>query len=252
MIELFSIAFYPLAMIFLRIGTVIMLMPAFSASYVNMQIRLVLALALTFITLPLLRPLLPSEPESFSLLLQYILNEISIGVFLGMIMQILFFALNLAGSIASQAIGFSNAQIFDPAFQTQTMLIETFLSIIAVTLILITNVHHLMIEAIIGSYHLFPPAAIIPWPDFASHITDTVNQSFVFGFKLGSPFIAFTIVFYAGMGLVSRLMPQLNIFFLSLPLQIYLGLGLLFLTAPVILTIFFRYYDEGLYLFSNS
>ncbi len=252
MTELFSIALYPYLMIFLRIGTVMMLMPAFSASYVNMQVRLILALALTFIMLPLLAPLLPPEPKEFSLLAQYILNEISIGIFLGMIMQILFFALNFAGSIASQAIGFSNAQIFDPAFQTQTMLIETFLSIIAVTLIFITDVHHLMIEALASSYHLFPPANVIPWSDFALHITDTINQAFAFGFKLGAPFIAFTIIFYAGIGLISRLMPQLNIFFLSLPLQIYLGLGLLFLTAPIILTVFFRYYDEGLYLFTNS
>lgn len=66
------------------------------------------------------------------------------------------------------------------------------------------------------------------------------------GFKIGSPFIAFTIVFYVGMGLVSRLMPQLNIFFLSLPLQIYLGLGLLFLTTPMMIVWFVRYYENGL------
>ena len=82
-------------------------------------------------------------------------------------------------------------------------------------------------------------------------MTQTISRSFAFGFKLGSPFIAFTIIFYSGMGLVSRLMPQLNIFFLSLPLQIYLGVGLLFLTAPIIISVFFRYYDEGLYLFTN-
>lgn len=251
MTTLFNITLYNYLMIFMRVGAVFMLMPGFSASYVNIQLRLILALAITLIVLPLLTPLLPAEPQNFSQLIQLIINEITIGVFLGMIMQILFFALNFAGSIASQAIGFSNAQIFDPAFQTQTMLIETFLSIIAVTFIFVTDVHHLMIEALIDSYHLFIPGQPLPWGDLASHITETVNQSFTFGFKLGSPFIAFTIVFYTGMGLVSRLMPQLNIFFLSLPLQIYLGIGLLFLTAPVIVLVFFRYYDQGLYLFTN-
>ena len=95
------------------------------------------------------------------------------------------------------------------------------------------------------------PGETLPWDDFAKHMTQTISQSFTFGFKLGSPFIAFTIVFYSGMGLVSRLMPQLNIFFLSLPLQIYLGLGMLFLTVPVIILVFFRYYDDGLYFFTN-
>ena len=251
MIELFSITLYNYLMIFMRIGAVFMLMPGFSASYVNVQIRLIIALTLTFVTVPLLSPVLPPEPKEFSLLLQYILNEISVGIFLGIIMQVLFFALNLAGSLASQAIGFSNAQIFDPAFQTQTMLIETFLSIIAITLIFLTNVHHLMIEAMIDSYHLFVPGKPLLWGDFADHISETINKSFSFGFKLGSPFIAFTIIFYSGMGLVARLMPQLNIFFLSLPLQIYLGIGVLFITAPIILNVFFKYFDDGMYLFTN-
>jgi flagellar biosynthesis protein FliR len=154
MAELFSITLYNYLMIFMRIGATFMLMPGFSASYINVQMRLIIALALTFVTVPLLSPILPPEPKEFSILLQYILNEISVGIFLGIVMQILFFALNLAGSIASQAIGFSNAQVFDPTFQTQTMLIETFLSIIAITLIFITNLHHLMINAIIESYFL--------------------------------------------------------------------------------------------------
>ena len=238
-------------MIFLRIGAVFMLTPGFSASYITPQIRLILALALSLVSMPLITPMLPPEPKEFSTIIQYILNEISIGIFLGMIMQFLFFALNLAGSIASQATGFSNAQIFDPAFQTQSMLIETFLSVIALTVVFIMDIHHLMIEAIIDSYYLFTPGKSIPWNDLASHMTDTVTKSFTFGFKIGSPFIAFTIIFYSSIGLVSRMMPQLNIFFLSLPLQIYLGIGLLFITAPIMISVFLGYFDEGLYLFTH-
>lgn len=251
MTELFNITIYNYLMIFLRIGTIFMLMPGLSASYVNIQVRLIFALAVSLVAMPLIVPHLPPEPKEFSLMVQYILNEISVGIFLGMIMQFLFFALNLAGSIASQAIGFSNAQIFDPTFQNQTMLIESFFSIIAVTLIFIMNLHHLMFEAVIDSYYLFVPGQMLPWADFAAHMTDTMSNSFTFGFKLGSPFIAFTIIFYTSIGLVSRLMPQLNIFFLSLPLQIYLGIGLLFITTPIIISVFLRYFDEGLYLFTH-
>ena len=228
-----------------------MLMPGFSAAYVSTQIRLVFALALTLILMPVLAPMLPPQPQDFSLWLQYVLNEITIGIFLGIVMQVLFFALNFAGSIASQAIGFSNAQIFDPSFQTQSMLIESFLSIAAVTLIFAIDIHHLMLEALTDSYHLFKPATPLLVEDLTEHLTKIVSQSFTFGFKLGAPFIAFTVIFYSGMGLVSRLMPQLNIFFLSLPLQIYLGLGLLFLTAPIIIMVFFKYFDDGLYIFTN-
>ncbi len=238
-------------MIFLRIGAVFVLIPGFSASYINIQVRLIFALAVSLVSMPLITPMLPTEPSEFSIMVQYILNEISVGIFLGMVMQFLFFALNFAGSLASQAIGFANAQIFDPTFQNQTMLIESFLSIVAITVVFIMDIHHLMLEAIIDSYYLFIPGQPIPWADFASHLTETVTKSFTFGFKLGSPFIAFTIIFYTSIGLVSRLMPQLNIFFLSLPLQIYLGIGLLFITAPIIISVFLRYFDEGLYLFTH-
>ena len=252
MIELLNINLYAYAMVFCRLGAVFMLMPGFSASYVNIQVRLIVALALTLILMPVLASEIPAHPTDESIMLQYILNEITIGIFIGIVLQVLFFALNFAGSIASQAIGFANAQMFDPAFQTQTMLIETFLSITALTFIFMADIHHLMLEGIVDSYHLFVPGEQILWQDLSAHLVQTVNASFAFGFKLGAPFIAFTIVFYAGMGLISRLMPQLNIFFLSLPLQIYLGLGLLFLTLPVIITVFFKYFDDNLYLLTGK
>jgi len=164
-------------------------------------------------------------------------------------MQFLYAALNLAGSLAGQAIGFSNAQAFDPTTLNQSIIIETFITLIAITVIFITDIHHLMISAIIDSYHLFQPGSSLPFGDFANQLSTSLNSSFIMGFKLGSPFVAFTIIFYTGMGLVSRLMPQLNIFFLSLPLQIYLGLGLLFITIPTIIIWFNRYFDSGLHLF---
>lgn len=251
MTELLQSNLYTYALVFLRIGTVFMLMPGFSAIYINTQVRLILALAITIILHPLIAPMLPAQPDSFATELLYMINEISIGLFLGIIMQILFFALNFAGSLASQAIGFANAQLFDPAFQEQSMLIESFLSVVALTFIFVTDIHHLMLGALVDSYQLFSATQPILWEDMVEHTVQTLNQSFAFGFKLGAPFIAFTIIFYSCMGLVSRLMPQLNIFFLSLPLQIYLGLGLLFLIIPVVITIFFRYYGEGLQFFTE-
>lgn len=226
-----------------------MFMPGFASTYINMQTRLILALAITIVIYAPISGQLPAQPSDFSIELSYFLNEITIGLFLGLIMQILFFALSFAGSLASQAIGFANAQLFDPAFQTQSMLIESFLSVLALTVIFLTDIHHLMLEALINCYQIFPVGEALPLGDMASHIAKTLSNSFDFGFKLGAPFIAFTVIFYSCMGLVSRLMPQLNIFFLSLPLQIYLGLGLLFLTVPLMVNVFFRYYGEGLYFF---
>lgn len=247
--ELLNLNMYHFLMVFLRLGAALMLMPGFMSSYINTNVRLSIALALSVVLMPAVSAQLPAAPTDTLTFITYVLQEITIGIFFGVIMQVFYAALSLAGSLAGQAIGFGNAQIFDPTFQTQSIVVETFLSIIALTVIFITDIHHLMISAVIDSYHLFPVGAALPWGDFANQLSTSLNASFIMGFKLGAPFVAFTIVFYTGMGLVSRLMPQLNIFFLSLPLQIYLGLGLLFITTPMMILWFSQYYDEGLHLF---
>lgn len=244
--ELLNLNIYHFLMVFLRVGSAIMVMPGFMTSYVNSQIRLTVALAISIVLMPIIAPHLPPQPADTATFLQYILFEITVGIFLGIAMQMLYFALNLAGNLAGQAIGFANAQIFDPTFQTQSIVIQTFLGIIAFTLIFVTDIHHLMLSAVVDSYHIFPVGQALPLGDFSNNLSQTLNESFIMGFKIGSPFVAFTIVFYVGMGLVSRLMPQLNIFFLSLPLQIYLGVGLMFITTPIMILWFIKYYEEGL------
>ncbi len=249
MVELLNLNLYHFLMIFLRLGSALMLIPGFSTSYVSMQFRLSIALVLTTILMPIITPGIPSAPDSFSGYIIYMLSEITIGIFLAVIMQIIYAALSLAGNFAGQAIGLSNAQIFDPTSQNQSIIVETFLSVAALTIIFITDLHHTMLNAIIESYQLFPINSPLPLNDFADQMAQTLNQTFIIGFKIGSPFIAFTIIFYTGMGLVSRLMPQLNIFFLSLPLQIYLGFGLLMITLPVMLMWFIKYFEDGLQLY---
>ena len=246
MTQLFTLEIYAFMTIFLRIGSAILVMPGFMTSYVSTRIRLSVALALTLVLIPLLSTRLPVPPADFGSFLTTCIFEINYGLFMGLCMQFLYAALSLVGNFAGQAIGFSNAQIFDPAFQAQSIVLETFLSLTALTVIFLMDLHHLMLGAIVDSYHIFPVGGEMPWGDFANELSSDLNQAFITGFKVGAPFIAFTIVFYAGMGLVSRLMPQLNIFFLSLPLQIYLGLGLLFITLPIMIMWFIRYFENGL------
>lgn len=249
MTRLLNLEIYSFLIIFLRIGAALMVMPGFMTAYVNARLRLSIALAMTFILIPFLSDSLPAPSSDFAILFKTCLFEITYGVFLGICMQFFYTTMTLVGSFSGQAIGFSNAQIFDPTTQNQSIIIETFLSIIALTIIFVTDLHHLMISAVVDSYTLFPVGKELPVDNFSQFLSETINKSFIMGFKIGSPFIAFVIVFYSGMGLVSRLMPQLNIFFLSLPLQIYLGVGLLFITIPVMIVWFIKYYESGLMQF---
>lgn len=246
MTRLINLEIYAFILVFLRLGAAFMVMPGFMSSYVNTRVRLCIALAVTFVTTPLIADKIPLPTGQTDEIIRFCLFEIAYGIFLGFIMQMIFQAINLAGNIAGQATGFSNAQTFNPSFQTQSIVLETFLSLIALVVVFVTDLHHLMLSAAIESYRIFPFGVELPTDNMADLLSHTLNQSFILGFKIGSPFIAFTIIFYSGMGLVSRLMPQLNIFFLSLPLQIYLGLGVLFLTFPIMILWFVRYFESEL------
>ena len=246
MTRLINLEIYAFVLVFLRIGSAFMVMPGFMSSYVNTRVRLCIALAVTLVATPLVSEQIPIPQGNMGEIIRFCLFEICYGIFLGLIMQIMFQAVNLAGNIAGQAIGFSNAQMFDPSFQTQSIVLETFLSLVALVVVFTTNLHHLMLSAVIDSYRNFPFGGELPTGNMADYLSQMLAKSFTLGFKIGSPFIAFTIIFYSGMGLVSRLMPQLNIFFLSLPLQIYLGLGVLFLTLPIMILWFVRYYESEL------
>ena len=200
MTQLLNLEIYQFIFVFLRIGSAILLMPGFAVSYVTERQRLSIALAITIVLVPFLSSYLPPTPSDFLYFLRLSLFEITYGIFLGLFMQSLYSALSLVGNFAGQAISFSNAQIFDPTFQTQSIVLETFLSIIALTVIFITDLHHLMLSAIADSYQLFPVGMALPVSDFSDFMSQTVNASFVIGFKIASPFIAFSIVFYVGMG----------------------------------------------------
>ncbi len=247
--NLLTLEIYQYMLVFVRLGAALMFMPGFSASYVSPRARLCLALTVCVIITPIVGDMLP-EPKGFGFegaLL--IVGEAIIGIFFGVLMQFIMAALHLVGNKASMAIGFSNAMAFDPTQGGQSSLMNSFFSLLGIVIIFIADLHHLMLGAIIDSYTLFVPGETIPFGDFAEYLTMMINKSFHIGFRIASPFIAFSIILYSCMGLVSRLMPQFNIFFMSLPLQIYLGLGLLMLVLTSVVTWFVRYFEDSLISF---
>lgn len=241
--------FFDVFIVFTRLGCALMIMPGFAASYVNPRLRLLLALTIALLMAPALSSSLPEPPKETFQLFLLIFGEATIGVFLGTIMLFLSAALELACDKIGISIGFRNANAFDPSFSTQSSLINVMVNLMAICVIFITGIHHLMITAVFESYSLFKAGALLPFDDFANYLIITLNKSFIIGFKLASPLIAFSIILYTGLGMVTRLMPQMHIFFISLPLQIYFGSALFMITIPAIIKTYLIYYEDGLMSF---
>ena len=132
---------------------------------------------------------------------------------------------------------------------TQGAITSTFMTLMGLTMIFVTDMHHLFIEGTFATYRLFPIAEVPDFGGISMLITDFVQQSFLLGFQMSAPFLVFGITFYMGIGLINRLMPQVQIFFVAMPLQIILSFAILAITIGASMMWFISYYEEALIRF---
>jgi flagellar biosynthetic protein FliR len=233
-------------LVFTRLGATVMLMPGVGEGYVPVRVRLLFALVVTAVMQPVVAPLLPEIPESFLALFILLIGEAMVGVFIGTVARVLVSALITTGTVVAFLTGFANAVLFNPMLQDQGAMTAVFLSLLGTLLIFVTNLHHLMFMAMMDSYTMFVPGAALPLDDFAEVFARMVSTSFKIGVQLAAPFILVTTLFYISLGLLARLMPQFQVFFVGLPLQIMLGLIVLLVTISSIMMGFLDYFAVGM------
>lgn len=210
-------------LIFTRIGTVIYVMPGLGDSFVPSNVRLLFALSISFILTPVLAPSIPHIPEQTLPLLMIIISETCIGIFIGLVMKLMLSALNVAGSTASIQSSLANATLFNPASDAQGTILEAIYTIAGLTLIMVTDLHHYMISSAVYSYQIFPVDQGLPdIGSMSETITKLVNTLFRVGVQIALPFIVVITILNIGMGLLGRLMPQMQIFFVAIPVQLTL------------------------------
>ena len=230
-------------LVFARIGTTIALLPGFGETYVSPRIRLLLALAITVMLTPIVADSLPALPASPATLVMLVVGEALIGLFIGAVARVLYSALATGGAFLAFMSGLANALLFNPMLSDQGALPGIFLSVLGLLLIFVTDTHHLMLMALLDSYMLFAPGGALPVGDFADVLAQLLAGSFRMGLQIAAPFLLYGLVFYVGMGLLARLMPQMPIFFVALPVQILLGMGVMLITFPAALLWFLNYYQ---------
>lgn len=245
--EFIGLEVFAFTLVFCRIGAAFLAMPVIGEAYISPRIRLMFAVAFAFIVTPLVDDLIPPAPQAGTLaLLLLIAVEILIGVFIGAVMRIMVSALATAGGIISLVSGFANAILFNPALSDQGSLQSVFLSLLGLALILATDLHHIMLMGLVDTYKVFPPGDVPMMGDFSNTITVAVSESFALAMKLAAPFIVIIVVFFMLLGLIARMMPQLQIFFLAMPVQIYLGLAIFMVALPSMMLLFLEVYAAGL------
>jgi flagellar biosynthesis protein FliR len=241
-----NISFLPaLAAAFLltfgRIGTMVMLLPGIGEQNLPARVRLTLALVLTAVLLPAHQKAYSIELTALGPMVQELVQEIIIGAVLGLSARLAISALQVAGAVVAQQLGLGFVTAIDPTQNEQGMLVGNFLTLLGITLVFATNLHLLVIEALNDSYALFRPGEMPLAGDVAQHITHVVATAFRIGIQLSAPFLVFGLLFNLGLGVLSRLMPQMQVFFIGLPLSILLGLLLFMLVVGAMMGTFVNY-----------
>src|ERR1700744_5269170 len=230
-------------LVFARIGAMVMLLPGLGESNIPVRIKLAIALLLTLIILPLHRLAYHVDLQvSLNPLLVLMVHEIVIGVVLGATARVTLAALQVAGSVIAQQMGLGFVTSVDPTQGQQGLLIGNFLTLLGITLLFATDTHYLVIAALSESYAVFSPAGLFPSGAVAQLAPRAFAAAFRIGMQLSAPFLVFGLVFNIGLGVLARLMPQMQVYFVGVPLSILAGLLILALGLAAMMGGFLDYF----------
>lgn len=235
---------YAAGLVFVRVGAVVMLIPGLGEAAVPPRIRLSFALLLSLVLTPVVASALPAIPATVGDMAGHVIKELLVGLTIGAILRLFLGALGVAGEVVSLQTTLSFAQTANPLQAQSSTALAAFLTLFGVVLIFSADLHHGFIAAIARSYSLFEPANGIPVNDAASLAIRVVGDSFAVGVQMAAPVIVFSLIFNVATGLIGRVMPQFQIFFVATPLSVLLGLSVFTMSLGAVGLIFVERYRD--------
>ncbi|WP_416150936.1 flagellar biosynthetic protein FliR [Salipaludibacillus sp. HK11] len=237
MLEIFE-WFPAFLLILVRISSFLLTLPFFSYQNIPGQMKIGLAVFMSWIIFFTEDwPVFEINYEFFLL----IIKEALVGLTVGLIATILLYAIQVAGGLIDLKLGFMIANVIDPQTGAQSPLIGSYLYTFSLLFILATDAHHLLIDGMFYSYQFVPiDQVFLPFGNILviEHVITAFNTMFIIAFQMSMPIVGSIFLVDVALGMVARTVPQVNVFVVGLPLKIFLGFIVLFLTmAPFFLLV---------------
>jgi flagellar biosynthesis protein FliR len=235
-------------LLFCRIGGCLMFMPGFSSSRVPPQARLYIAVATTLALAPLLLPTLGETVAKFEPLAGFraIISETLIGVTIGMMGRIFFLALDFMGTSVASFVGFSNVPGIPLETAEPNPTIAAFVTLAAVTLFFISDLHWEVLRGLVASYRVLPVADGYSAQYGLFQFSKALSDAFTLAVQISAPFIIYSIAVNVLFGIINKLTPQIAVYFISLPFVVMGGLFVLYFALGELLTIFITSFGKWL------
>jgi flagellar biosynthesis protein FliR len=223
-------------LIFLRVGAMLLTLPIFGSASIPAAFKIGLSFAITLLLYPILNlDDFPAQLNVFSLGIGMI-SEILMGVIIGLSVRMVFAGVQLAGQLVGFQMGFAMAEVVDPQTSEQIPLLGELNNIVAILIFLTINAHHWFLHAVVDSFRLVPPCSFQFSNSLMAQLVDMGGDMFVIAIKVGAPVIAALFLMSVAFGLAARTVPQMNIFFVAMPIKILVGLLFIGLSFPYLLS----------------
>lgn len=228
-----------------RIGGILANFPGIGESFVPMNVRLALALVLSFLLFPVLAPVVGTMPSQIPDLALLFGKELLIGLFFGFFLRMLISTLEVAGAIVAIETGLSNAMILNPTQGAQSALPSAFYSLAGTALVFLSGLDHFLLRGVVDTYHVFPVRGDMFVGDMSRTLSHVLSDTFRVGVELAAPLMVIGLLLYAVLGVIQRMMPQVQLFLVVLPLQIWGGLLLFSASIGVVMQVWLHYFDRA-------
>lgn len=235
---------FPFMMIFCRLGAGMMMFPGIGEAFVTPRIRMMFSLALSLLLLPVLASGIPAIPDHPGDLARLMFIEIMVGVFFGSVMRLMMGIVETAGAIIGMDIGLSNASILNPALASESALPAALLGVTALVLVFATGFDHLLLRSLVDTYKVFPAGLTLPYGDIVQSFIGLVSRSFLVGIQLAMPLMIMGLLLYTAIGVMQRLMTQIQLFLIVIPVQIWGGLFVFAASIGIICSVWLSVYDD--------
>ena len=221
------------AMVLTRISAFLMVVPVFSWASIPMRVKVSLTLLLSIFFLMITPIPAMARQASVPEMVLLIVNEGTYGLALGLVAAVLFAAVRFGAHVVEQEMGLTMAQILDPLTGEATQPLGSLLEMVFILLLLNANGHHLFLLTISKSYEAFPPGSIPTIPALAGGMIRAGSTMLTVGLKLAAPMLAASLLLMVVLAILARMIPEMNILFISLPLRVGLGLLMMVVFLPL-------------------
>lgn len=218
-----------------RVGSAMMLLPGLGEAEMPMMLRAGMALCVSLLLLPGIAPLVGAAPDDVMTMAGMVLAEVATGLWIGWLAGMVVLALPIAGQLISYMLGLSNVLQPDAQLGAQATALGRMLSLAAPVAVLASGLYAPVLAALAGSYRLIAPGALMPAGDLAQTALSAAAEGFALALRLASPFVLASVVWQMSIGLIARLVPRLQVYFVAMPAQIVGGLAMVAVLISMLL-----------------